>query len=194
MTTDRPRFNIRKKLVREVVEELHDQLREQGAFKAPIPVEKIAKAMNVKVTYVDTEDPDLSGFFYRDPHTGKAVIGINASHYRTRQRFTLAHELGHLMIHSFEDLHYDRKGSGGIRNRDALSSTGENREEMEANLFAAELLMPEELIFDKLEETQTDDIFGKNIDSVVRTMAKEFQVSSQALNIRMNQLGIVSIA
>lgn len=193
MMIDRPRQHVRKKQIRQLVDGLHDRLKDAGEFQAPIPVEKLAKTLNVQVIYVDTEDDDLSGFFYRDPLSGKSVIGVNNDHYKTRQRFTIAHEIGHLMLHSFEDLHYDRKGSGGIFRRSAESATGENRDEIEANYFAAELLMPEELIHDKLEDSEISDIFERNVDAAIKAMAKEFNVSPHALTIRMAQLGIVSI-
>ncbi len=193
MMIERPRQHVRKKQIRQLVEGLHNSLREADEFQAPIPVEKLAKFLNVQVTYVDTEDDDLSGFFYRDPLSGKSVIGVNNSHFKTRQRFTIAHEIGHLMLHSFEDLHYDRKGSGGIFRRSAESATGENRDEIEANFFAAELLMPEELIYDKLENSEISDIFETNVDAAIKAMARDFNVSPHALTIRMAQLGIVSI-
>lgn len=192
MMTERPRFHVRKKLIRQTVDELHDLLRESGDYEAPIPVEKLARALGVKLTYVAAEDDDLSGFFYRDPLTGASVIGVNDDHAKTRQRFTIAHELGHLKLHSFEDLHYDRKGLGGIYRRNAESATGENREEIEANTFAAELLMPIDLIYDKLEDNELTDIFERDFDAAIRTMAKEFNVSPQSLTIRMTQLGIIT--
>lgn len=192
--TDRPRYNIRRKLILEHVEELHDQLKEAGEYRAPINVEKIAKSLGVKVTQLSAEDDDLSGFFYRDPLTGACVIGVNKDQTETRRRFTIAHELGHLKLHAFEDLHYDRRGTGGVyRFRDGASAKGEVREEIEANTFAAELLMPADLIFDKLEDSEITDIFERDSDTAVRTMAKEFNVSPQALSIRMTQLGILNI-
>ncbi|MEG4917677.1 ImmA/IrrE family metallo-endopeptidase [Microcoleus sp. B7-D4] len=193
MMIDRPRQHVRKKQIQQLVGDLHTQLKKNGEFQAPIPVEKLAREMNAQVVQVETEDDDLSGFLFRDPATGKSVIGVNKDHSKTRQRFTIAHEIGHLILHSFEDLHYDRKGSGGIFKRSAESATGENRDEVEANFFAAELLMPEELIYDKLEDIEISDIFQRNIDAAIRTIAKDFNVSTHALSIRMAQLGIVSI-
>lgn len=198
MDLTNPRQHVRKKQIRNVVRSLHDELRNTGEFRLPIPVDKIAKQLDVKVMYVETEDDDLSGFFYRDPSSGKAVIGINDDHFRTRQRFTLAHELAHLILHSYDDLHYDRKGYGTdygrIRKRDGESATGENRDEIEANYFAAELLMPEELIFERIEQLELEDIFERSADAAVKSLAKEFDVSPLALTIRMQQLHLLSTA
>lgn len=191
---ERSRNNVRWKLIRQTVQELHNHLRALGDYQAPIPVDKLARSLGVKLAFVPSEDDDLSGFFYRDPISGESVIGVNAAHAKTRQRFTIAHELGHLKLHSFEDLHFDRKGRGGIFRRSAESSTGENREEIEANTFAAELLMPEDLIYDKLEAlSEFSDIFERDFDGAIREMARQFTVSPQALTIRMTQLGIISI-
>lgn len=192
------RQHVRKKQIRSIVRSLHEELKSAGEFRVPIPVDKVAKLLDVKVMYVETEDEDLSGFFYRDPSSGKAVIGVNDDHYRTRQRFTLAHEIGHLVLHSFDDLHYDRKGYGTgygrIRKRDGESALGENRDEIEANYFAAELLMPEELIYEKIENADLGDIFERSAESAVKALAKEFDVSPLALTIRMQQLGMLNTA
>lgn len=50
----------------------------------------------------------LSGFLYRD--SNKSVIGVNTSHPPALQNFTIAHELGHLMLHDQEgQLHVDHE-------------------------------------------------------------------------------------
>ncbi len=121
---------------------------------------------------------------------------INKSHRETRQRFTLAHELGHLVLHSFDDLHYDRKeygsGFGRVRMRDSESSTGENRDEVEANFFAAELLMPGDLLYQELKSRETHDFLESDFDAAVKLLAKQFKVSPQALTVRLVQIGILS--
>ena len=61
-----------------------------------------------------------------------------------RQRFTIAHEIGHFLLHTDEDVHIDEKRP--IGRRDDLSSQAVDACEIEANQFAAELLMPESLV------------------------------------------------
>ncbi len=187
------RLHVRKKQIRGMVGRI---LEEHGFFSAPVDVEALAGKLGASVTKVETDDDELSGFIYRDPQSGQAVIGINKSHSPTRQRFTLAHEIGHLMLHSFDDLHYDRKGYGSefgrVRKRDASSSTGENRDEVEANFFAAELLMPEELLHNELASREMHDFLEADFDSAVKLLAKQFKVSPQSLTVRLVQLGILS--
>jgi Zn-dependent peptidase ImmA (M78 family) len=61
-----------------------------------------------------------------------------------RQRFTIGHELGHLTLHHGHDLILERLVR--LNFRDATSSTANDEEEIEANHFAAELLMPHDFL------------------------------------------------
>lgn len=87
-------------------------------------------------------DNELSGLIYIKKNT--PIIGINSLHHPNRQRFTIAHECGHLLLHK-------ALVSGGIHvgkrfpmlMRDSVSVTGVSEIEIEANLFAAETLMPQ---------------------------------------------------
>ena len=67
-----------------------------GLKAPPVPVEKLAKALGARVEYTPFDD-ELSGMaFVRD---GKPVIGVNSNHHPNRQRFTIAHELAHVVLH-----------------------------------------------------------------------------------------------
>ena len=111
------------------------------------------------------------------------MIGINRNQAAVRRRFTIAHELGHLLLHERFQVHVDR--GFRVRLRDGLSSEGTDRDEMEANRFAAELLMPIGFLRDDLR-TQEFDLAN---DSELRALAKRYGVSMQALAIRLNGLG-----
>ncbi len=65
-----------------------------------------------------------------------------------RQRFTIAHELGHFFLHRASSTVF--VDAAPIFFRDESSSNGSQREEIEANAFAAELLMPEDAIRQRL--------------------------------------------
>jgi Zn-dependent peptidase ImmA (M78 family) len=101
-----------------------------------VPVERIAKAEGISLVLKDVEG-DISGFLLRRDD-GSPVIGVNSHHPPVRQRFTVAHELGHYLLGDEDSLHIDRE----LRLRSNLSSQGVDSDEIEANLFAAELLMP----------------------------------------------------
>ena len=111
------------------------------------------------------------------------VIGINRDQAAVRQRFTVAHELGHLLLHEHSRVYVDR--GFRVRLRSGLSSDETDRDEMEANRFAAELLMPIEFLQADLEEQE----FDLAADDQFRALAKRYGVSTQALAIRLNGLG-----
>ena len=78
---------------------------------------------------------------------GVPIIGVNSLHHPNRQRYTIAHELGHLELHRqliTSEVHVDK--GFPVLMRDPKSATGTELHEIEANQFAAELLMPRTLI------------------------------------------------
>src|SRR3954469_18194462 len=91
-----------------------DLLAKQGINAPPVPVEKIAKRLRVDVRFEPLEG-GLSGALYR-ADDGHAVLGVNNWHAEVRQRFTIAHELGHLLLHP-DELFVD-----GVLKRDGDSS------------------------------------------------------------------------
>ena len=111
---------------------------------------------------------------------GRAVIGVNSAHHFNRQRFTIAHECGHLILHKGKDVHIDR--SFRVNRRDERSAQAVDPIEIEANRFAAELLMPFSMIQNDIVEFDIED------DEVLEDLANKYQVSLQALTFRINNL------
>ena len=72
--------------------------------------------------------------------SGEPPTGVNSLHAPVRQRFTIAHELGHAVLHAREGIHLDQ--AFRLRFRDQTSAMAIDPEEIDANSFAAELLMP----------------------------------------------------
>ena len=124
---------------------------------------------------------DISGFLYPGK---RPVIGVNKDQAQVRQRFTIAHELGHLKLHEHRQVHVDREFR--VRFRSGTSSQGINRDEMEANRFAAELLMPLEFLRRDIEERD----FALTDNEALWSLAKIYGVSAQAMAFRLNGLGI----
>jgi Zn-dependent peptidase ImmA (M78 family) len=104
-----------------------------------------------------------------------AEIYVNASDSSNRQRFSCAHELGHYVkrVSGREDDSW-----GYIDRRGPTASQGTDPEEIFANQFAAELLMPEQLV---------RDMAG---DLGAAGLAVEFAVSVGAMKYRLENLGL----
>ncbi len=187
-----PRLHVRWNMVRTEAESVLDKYHDGNL---PVDVRAITEAMNIKIQPVEIEDNELAGFFFRDPESEEVIIGVNQENSPVRQRFTIAHELGHFMLHDSEDVRYDRKGSGynfgRIMMRNAESSKGEKRDEVEANFFAAELLMPRKILVERLLTNKTLDFLETDTDDAIGQLAKEFNVSTQALTVRLVQLKII---
>jgi Zn-dependent peptidase ImmA (M78 family) len=154
------------------------KLIEQYSVKTlPVPIERMAKQEGLKVQYAPFDD-ELSGMTYIKDDV--PIIGVNSLHHPNRQRFTLAHELGHVILHRAKlggEVHVDR---GSLR-RDTLASAGIDDIEIEANAFASELLMPQPLLEAALSERPLD----LEDDKAVATLAKKFRVSDAALRFRL---------
>jgi Zn-dependent peptidase ImmA (M78 family) len=119
------------------------------------------------------------------------AIVVNANDPPVRQRFTIAHELGHLLIHKYSTAHAD--GRYQVRFRNEKSATGSVREEIEANQFAAELLMPEKEVRRLAIRLQLDVLDQSKDKEAVKKLtsaASKFQVSAQALSFRIANLGM----
>jgi len=150
-----------------------------GLKSAPTPVEKVAKALGAQIRFAPFDD-ELSGMvFVKD---GVPIIGVNSLHHPNRQRFTIAHELGHLELHRemiTSSVHVDKEFPALMR--DAKSATGTEQIEIEANQFASALLMPQSLIEEALAGAQ----FDIENDGPIEQLAKRFRVSKQALQYRI---------
>lgn len=114
-------------------------------------------------------DSTLSGSLSKQD--GVWVIKVNKLHSETRQRFTIAHELGHFVYHKDDEQEFvDTTFFRGM--------TSDNLE-YTANRFASELLMPEEQVRQLIDK--------ENIRSVA-VLATRFGVSSSAMLYRVKEL------
>lgn len=151
-------------------------LAEAEVHTLPVPLERIIKSKGVRIQYAPL-DMELSGMAYvRD---GQSVIGVNSLHHPNRQRFTIAHELAHHILHASMlngSVHVDKV----ILKRDPLAARGVDTTEIQANNFAAELLMPEALLAKFMGPG-----FDIGDDEALATLARRFKVSSSALQYRL---------
>lgn len=150
----------------------------------PVDLDKIVKGEKINFAYDNLIDAGgaFSGLCMINEN-GVSIV-INENHPETRQRFTLAHELGHYFLHmnkSLSESVFVDKAS--LYRRDSSSSSGEIKQEIEANRFAAELLMPEGEVFKAI---------GTRFDfDNIKSLADKFGVSEQAMSIRLTALGYV---
>ena len=146
----------------------------------PVAVQELCGELGVRV-HTAYLDPDISGMLESKGH-GKYLIIVNASDRATRQRFTVAHELGHYILHRSligdgidDDRAYRSTNKGKYHN----TNIGP-REETEANKFAADVLMPWALI------KRFKDTYNGPSEDLASTLATKFQVSLQAMTIRLS--------
>ena len=133
----------------------------------PIKVVPLARELGLPVYYVNGWGDDLSGMIKREENEEFSIY-INNNHSSHRRRFTIAHEIAHYILHQ------DKIGDGIVDDalfRSALS----NRTEAEANRFAANILMPWDLINRAMNEGITS----------LEDLAESFNVSKSAMSIRL---------
>jgi Zn-dependent peptidase ImmA (M78 family) len=123
--------------------------------------------------------------------SGHVVIGINTLHSAVRQRFSIAHEIGHATMHlrDGEDLIVDPP-TRGLFNRDHVASLGQDPKEIEANQFAAALLMPAPLVADIASEILSTSP-APSFERLNESLATRFDVSTQAMKFRLVNLGVI---
>jgi Zn-dependent peptidase ImmA (M78 family) len=154
--------------------------------RPPVPVDALAELEGAEVRYRQFDD-DVSGLLLREEDL--AIIGVNAGHAKTRQRFTIAHELGHLTLksHKGRPVIVEHLSRARVHWRDGTSGQATEREEIEANQFAAALLMPQVMI-----EGDFWPLAGRHPhDVVVARMARRYGVSEQAMHFRLVNLALL---
>ena len=167
---------------RSITTRVRNLLREHNIKAAPVPVEEIATALGAQVRYRPF-DQELSGMIYIKG--SRPIIGVNSLHHPNRQRFTIAHEIAHLTLHRHliaDHVHVDKQFP--VLMRDANSATGTQRMEMEANRFAAELLMPLFLLSAMLKKNG----FDIDDEGPLEKLSQKFRVSKQALDYRIRNI------
>ncbi|WP_413673296.1 ImmA/IrrE family metallo-endopeptidase [Massilia cellulosiltytica] len=161
-----------------------------------IDVESISRQTGVNL-HREQLDDQVSGMLVVKAKA-KHII-INKLHHPNRQRFTIAHELGHLMLHHkagdkvFLDTSmsvYKRAGVPGASTYSRPDSTTTPEQEREANLFAASLLMPRDVLLNYIEEQDID--LDDEFD--ISRLASVFEVSEQAMYIRLSYLELIQSA
>lgn len=155
------------------IEPAQREIVERNLAQKPVQLGKLAGELGVSVK-LSALERGRSGLIKRDGDG--YVIKINRHETRERQRFTLAHELAHFLIH--RDI---IDASGEIVDNVLYRSGNPERIEYEANRLAADLVMPNNQIQSDLEA------LGVPVtDDVIAQLANEWQVSRAAMEIRLS--------
>lgn len=155
----------------------------------PVQPKEIALKNNVPVISEEL-DSGVSGLLVT--RGTRATIFVNESDSERRKRFSTAHELGHFLLRHHSDrgdhVHVDRGIT--VLHRNSRSSEGVDLAEIEANQFAASLLMPAHLLRMAIEKYASEDRLD---ESIIEKLAdkKLFHVSVQAMTIRLERLGLL---
>lgn len=136
----------------------------------PVKIIKLANTLDLKVYKSTFEKQNISGAIVKNTEKDEYNIYIKKDDAQVRQRFTVAHEIGHYLLHKekLEDEHYD-----DIMYRGNMS----NEEEEEANYFAGCLLMNKEPLL-KIYRLLKDK----------KELARMFEVSEAAMSIRIGEI------
>lgn len=138
---------------------------------APVQTIPIARELGLEVYRVRGWRDTISGMIKQDASRGGKsgfAIFVNATHAATRRRFTIAHEIGHYVLHQ------DRIGDGITDDALYRSKLG-GAIEVQANRFAADLLIPDHLLRRAIEDGMES----------VEDLAHHFDVSKSSMSIRL---------
>ncbi len=160
MYDDLPDLGARKKLAITLAQKL---VKDAQIKNAPVSLQQVIEYLQIEhnLTVLRVEaSSKVSGLLVscKDVDGEYATIGFNGNHPWCRRRFTIAHEIGHLLL-----------GHACTGRQDDGS-----HDETEANVFAAELLMPK-IILKKDYKSSPD----------IPTLARLYRVSDQALSIQL---------
>ena len=142
---------------------------------------KIVQREGIQLREADLEE--ISGVLYKD-NQGDWVILVNREDSQKRKLFTIAHELGHYFLHkNDQDEFIDGQFVNSCFGRS--ESTKYQQQELEANEFAGNLVMPKAQIQDELGLPKQA---GELSENVILKMASKFRVSPHAMLTRLKNL------
>lgn len=164
-------------------------LKENNIIDPPINVVKIAVGMGFKVFTVEFTDKNVMGaiadFKSPIPQFGneKRVIAVDKNSYATRKIFTIAHEIGHFVMHCGE--------SNDFFERDVYNNPENDMRvqiEREADKFAACLLLPKEMFKDFVANSPYYKARDK--EALIQDICKKYIVSPKTVKLRLEEVGM----
>lgn len=150
---------------------LFDLIDQYTAEPVPIQIEHLIEDLGIELDKKADLPDDIAGEI-SCLGNNKYKISVNKNDHYFRKRFTMAHELAHFLFHR------SLLGDGVIKDSRLYRSTNPvitPHHEVQANKFAAELLMP-------LKHVRKD---YKEMNKDIQKVAAKWQVSPQAMEIRL---------
>jgi Zn-dependent peptidase ImmA (M78 family) len=173
---------------REIEEKVSLLLAKHDIREAPVPVDVIAQEEGLRIVKAAFAG-DVSGALLRND--GVAGIAVNSNQSSTRKRFTIAHELAHFLLeHRPDEDHLDWEFT--VLRRDEKSSEGTDTREIEANAFAANLLMPKDFLRRDLARYINRNGTVELSEEDRLNLARKYRVSDVAMTYRLVNLAFIS--
>ena len=154
----------------------HGAILDKYLSSYPVKLGNLARELGVGAIKVSSMRTGVSGQIMKED--GDYIIRVNRNEARERQRFTIAHELAHYLLHRDVIDH----SPDGITDNVLYRSGAPQQIEFQANRLAADLVMPMDLVQKKLD----DDFGGIVTEATIESLAASFQVSKAAMEIRLS--------
>jgi Zn-dependent peptidase ImmA (M78 family) len=127
----------------------------------------VSPTFNLKVRGTKDLPKGVDAILYRDESV--SIIGYDENVARVRQKFSVAHELGHLHM-------------GHVHGQSSIDLDSTDFDEVEANQFAANLLMPQTFLASDIKAGMRD----------VQALAKKYVVSEEAMWWQLSKTGLIN--
>lgn len=157
--------------------------------EVPVDVSKIAKKLGFDIFYGTFQEDNVYGSMWdgvdsvqlNESESSNRFIMVNKDDTKERQAFTIAHEIGHFVIHCDEESNFYERYHGGEN-----QNSEEKRIEDEADFFAANLVLPSFLILGYVMNNR----FMKK-EELIDKICKQFNVEVETVNRRFDELGLI---
>lgn len=183
-------------VIRDIVSELRDIFPSLSTESIVHDLELSVEALGINILYSDMTDLEkdgksVSGFARVSNQSGRPEIVVNGNEPHYRQRFTIAHELGHIILHwKWLPGKALDPGLAEISYRSELGySPHEKKREVQANEFAAELLLPLEMVRMAMETFEKFSL-GNELrkSTVAKTLSDMYKVSRPMAAIQLSKI------